>query len=91
MYGFILCFVVFYAVLIPRFQRIKPTLSRLGSNKISMPNRLIETWLLVTATLFPMNTVLRARKSDWDLHESLSFLALILGVALGMVADMTKL
>lgn len=89
MYGFVLSFVIFYALLVPRFQKIKPTLTKLGSNQISMPNRLIETWLLVTATLFPMNTVLNARKSDYDLKESLSFLALILGVILGMVADVS--
>lgn len=89
MYGFILSFVIFYALVLSRFQTIKPTLSKLGSNKIAMPNRLIETWLLVTATLFPMQTVLKARQSDFDLKESLSFLALILGVFLGMIADVS--
>lgn len=90
MYGFILCFVLFYTVFVPRFQTaIKPTLSKLGANKIAMPNQLIESWLLVTATLFPMNSVLRARKSDYDLKESLSFMALIFGVFLGMVADVS--
>jgi len=90
MYGFFLCFIIFYALVLPRFQTIKPTLSKLGSNKIEMPNRLIDSWLLITATIFPMQTVLKARKSDFDLKESLSFLALILGVFLGMIADVSK-
>lgn len=90
MYGFILSFIIFYALVLPRFfQTIKPTLSKLGSNKIEMPNRLIDSWLLITATIFPMQTVLKARKSDFDLKESLSFLALILGVFLGMIADVS--
>lgn len=90
MYGFVLSFVIFYAIIVPRFQgSIKPALTKLGANKIAMPNRLIEIWLLVTATLFPMNSVLKARKSDYDLQESLSFMALIFGIFLGMVADVS--
>lgn len=90
MYVFVLCFVLFYALITYNFQSsIRPTLSRLGTNKITLPDRLIEAWLLVTATLFPLNSVLRARKSDFDFKESLSFMALILGVVLGMVADVS--
>lgn len=90
MYGFILCFVLFYSFVIPYFQAIKPTLSKISSNKISLPNRLIDSWLLITATLFPMNAVLRARKSDYNLQESLGFMATILGIVLGLVADVSN-
>lgn len=90
MYVFILSFILFYALVVSRFDTsVKPALTRLGTNKIVLPNRLIEVWLLVTATLFPLNSVLRARKSDFDLKETLSFLALIFGVFLGMVADVS--
>lgn len=89
MYAFILSFIVFYSIIIPHFHSIKPTLSKLGANRIAMPSRLIESWLLVTATLFPMNAVLKARKSDYDLRESLGFLATIFGVFLGMIADVS--
>jgi hypothetical protein len=90
MYLFVLCFVVFYAIVAFRFQSaIKPTLSAIQANKISLPDRLIEGWLLVTATLFPLNSVLRARKSEFQLKDSLGFMALILGVFLGMIADVS--
>lgn len=91
MYAFFMIFVVFYSLIIPRFQTtIKPTLCKLGSNKIAMPNRLIESWLLITATLFPLTSVVKARESGYDLKESLSFLALILGVFLGLIADVSN-
>ena len=91
MYVFILSFIVFYALVVLRFENtISPALTRLGTNKIVLPNRLIEVWLLVTATLFPLNSVLRARKSDFELKETLSFMALIFGVFLGMVADVSN-
>lgn len=90
MYVFILSFVVFYSLIVLRFETsMKPALTRLGTNKIVLPNRLIEVWLLVTATLFPLNSVLRARKADFEMKETLSFLALIFGVFLGMVADVS--
>ena len=90
MYVFVLSFIVFYALVVLRFEStISPALSRLGTNKIVLPNRLIEVWLLVTATLFPLNSVLRARKSDFELKETLSFMALLFGVFLGMVADVS--
>lgn len=88
MYIFILSFVLFYAIIVSRFETsLKPALSKLGTNQIVLPNRLIEIWLLVTATLFPLNSVLSARKSDFQLKETLSFMALIFGVFLGMIAD----
>ena len=91
MWVFILSFIVFYAIITTRFDAsVKPALTKLGTNKIVLPNRLIEVWLLVTATLFPLNSVLRARKSDFELKETLSFMALIFGVFLGMVADITN-
>lgn len=90
MYVFVLSFIVFYALVVLRFEStISPALTRLGTNKIVLPNRLIEVWLLVTATLFPLNSVLRARKSDFELKETLSFMALLFGVFLGMVADVS--
>ena len=90
MYVFILSFIVFYALIIPRFDTsVKPALTKLGTNKIAVPNQLIEVWLLVTATLFPLNSVLSARKSDFELKQSLSFMALIFGVFLGMIADVS--
>lgn len=90
MYLFVVSFVLFYALVSLRYQSsIKPALIRLGVNKVQVPNRLVESWLIVTATLFPLNSVLRARRSDYDLKESMSFLALILGVILGLVADVS--
>ncbi|CAM9104796.1 unnamed protein product [Sphacelaria rigidula] len=90
MYVFILSFIIFYGLITLKFETtMKPALTRLGTNKIVLPNRLIEVWLLVTATLFPLNSVLKARKSDFDLKETLSFLALIFGVFLGMIADVS--
>lgn len=89
MYSFLLSFILFYALVINRYDSIQPALKTISSNRIVLPNRFIEGWLLVTATLFPLNSVLRARKSNFDLDESLSFMALIFGVLLGMVADVS--
>lgn len=88
MYAFLLSFILFYTIVVNRYDTdIKPALSNLSTNKILLPSRLIDLWLLVTATLFPLNAVMRARKSNFDMEQSLSFMALIFGVLLGMVAD----
>lgn len=86
-YGFVLSFVVFYAIILTRYDSIKNTFVKMPRNSITLPSRLIDGWLLVTATLFPLNSVLKARRSNFDMRDSLSFFALIFGVLLGMIAD----
>jgi len=88
MYAFLLSFILFYAIVITRFDNsIRPTLNKISTNSISLPDKLITFWLIVTSSLFPLNAVMKARKSSFDLEESLPFMALIFGVILGMVAE----
>ena len=88
MYAFLLSFVLFYAIVIMRFDSsIRPTLNKFSANTIILPDKLIGFWLVVTSTLFPLNAIMRARKADFNMEESLPFMALILGVILGMVAE----
>lgn len=88
MYAFLLCFILFYAIVINRFDSvIRPTLAKISFSKVSPPDNLINFWLIITSSLFPLNAVLKARKSDYSLDDSLPFMALIFGVMLGMVAE----
>jgi len=88
MYSFLLSFILFYAIVLMRFDSsIKPTLNKLSTNTIILPDKLISFWLVVTSTLFPLNAIMQARKSDFNMKESLPFMALILGVILGMIAE----
>ena len=88
MFTFILLFVLFYIIVALEFDSyLKPALNKISSNRVKYPSKLIEWWLLITASLFPLNSVLTARRSGFQLKQSLSFMALILGVVLGMVID----
>ena len=88
MIAFVLVFVIFYAIVLLEYDKyIGPTLRQISTNKVTLPTQLIEAWLLVTASLFPLNSVIKARKSGFDLRQSLSFIALILGIILGMIVD----
>ncbi|AAR26863.1 FirrV-1-A39 [Feldmannia irregularis virus a] len=88
MFTFIVFFIMFYVITILEFDAyLKPALSKMSSNTVKYPSKLIEGWLLVTASLFPLNSVLMARRSGFQLKQSMSFLALILGVILGMIVD----
>ena len=88
MYVFILTIILFFSLVVKGFDNsIKPALSKISTNGISIPAKLITFWLVVTQVLFPMNSILSARKSDFALVESLPFMATILGIMLGLVAE----
>lgn len=88
MYAFILTIILFFSLVVNGFDSsIKPALTKISTNGIIIPAKLITFWLIVTQVLFPMNSVLAARKSDFALVESLPFMATILGIILGLVAE----
>jgi len=89
MLAFVLVFVVFYAVLTNRFYTtIRPRLANLaGKGVIPFPTQLVASWILVTNTLFPMQAIMKARQADWTLDSSLSTMALVLGIVLGLTAE----
>lgn len=88
MLAFVLVFVVFYAVMTNRFYtNIRPALEKMSSNVVPFPTRLVDSWILVTNTLFPMQAIMKARRSNWQLDSSLSAMALFLGIILGLTAD----
>lgn len=88
MLSFILVFFVFYGIVVNRFYKnIRPVLERVSYNFVPLPYRLVEAWILVTSTLFPMQAIIQARKSNWRLDKSLSVLALLLGLILGLTAE----
>jgi len=89
MLSFVLVFIVFYAILTNRFYpSIRPRLEKIsGKGLIAFPTQLVASWILVTNTLFPMQAVMKARQSGWVLDSSLSAMALVLGIALGFIAE----
>lgn len=87
MYAFILFFIAFYAIVVNRFSTVRSALLGASQNIIPLPTKLIESWILVTQSLFPLQAILTARKSGWELDSSLQVVALILGVLLGFLAD----
>jgi len=90
MLSFILVFITFYAIVTNRFYKnIRPALSKMSSGPgiISFPTKLVASWILVTNTLFPMQAVMKARMSGWEFDASLSVMALVLGILLGLTAE----
>jgi len=89
MLSFILVFITFYAIVTNRFYKnIRPALAKMsGPGIISFPTKLVASWILVTNTLFPMQAVMKARASGWEFDASLSVLALVLGILLGLTAE----
>lgn len=88
MLAFILVFVVFYSVMTNRYYaNIRPALEKVSSNVIPFPTKLVESWILVTNTLFPMQAIMKARRSNWQLDSSLSSMALFLGIIMGLTAE----
>ena len=89
MLSFILVFITFYAIVTNRFYtNIRPALSKMsGPGIISFPAKLVASWIRVTNTLFPMQAVMKARISGWEFDASLSVMALVLGILLGLTAE----
>ena len=91
MYAFILTIVLFFSVVVNGFDSsIKPVMTKMTKSAIHVPTSLISSWLVVTQVLFPMNSIIAARKADFALKESLPVLAVLLGVILGMVSELNE-
>ena len=90
MLAFILIFIVFYTVVCANFSTaVKPVFSKLQTNQISVPSKLIQHWLIVSSSIISLNAVLKARKSDFEMEDSLSLCALVLGLMVGFAADIS--
>jgi len=87
MYAFILTIVLFFSVVVNGFDSsIKPVMNKMTKSAIHVPTSLISSWLVVTQVLFPMNSIIAARKADFGLPV----LAVFLGVILGMVSELNE-
>jgi len=89
MLAFVLVFITFYAIVTNRYySSIRPRLAKIsGKGIIPFPTQLVASWILVTNTLFPMQAIMKARESNWTLDSSLSSMALVLGIVLGLTAE----
>ena len=87
MYAFVLFFISFYAIAVNRYSHLQPALAKASKNVIPLPTQLLDGWVLVTQSIFTLQAILTARKSGWELDKSLQFLAILLGVTLGFLAD----
>jgi heme/copper-type cytochrome/quinol oxidase subunit 3 len=85
---FALVFAVYYLVVTQFFDKtIRPVGKKLQRDLIPLPKDVIDIWVLVAGSLFPMLSVVRARESDWDPKASRGAMASFLGVALGMIVN----
>ena len=64
-----------------------PVGKSIQKNYIQFPKEAVGIWVLVSSVLFPMLSVIKAREADWDPSQSLSAMASVLGVVLGMLVD----
>jgi len=72
MIKFILVIIIYYFFVNHFFDRsVRPMGRKIQRRLIPLPKELINTWILVAGTLFPMMSIVRARESDWDPKESL--------------------
>ena len=88
MHVFILTIILFFSIVVSGFDSVKPVLNNMTKSAIHLPSGLITSWIIVTQVLFPLNSVLAARKSGFALKESLPIFAILLGVTLGMVSEL---
>ena len=89
MYAFILTIVLFFAIVVNGFDSsLKPMISKMTTSSIHLPSNLITSWIIVTQVLFPLNSVIAARKSGFALIESLPVFSVLLGVILGMISEL---
>ena len=89
MLAFVLVFVTFYAIVTNRYYaNIRPAMAKIsGTGLIAFPTKLVAAWILVTNTLFPMQAIMKARTSGWEFDSSLSAMALVLGILLGLTTE----
>ena len=88
MYAFVLSIILFFYIVVKGFDSsVKPVLSKMTKSAILLPKDLIHFWIVITQVLFPLNSVLAARKSNFALRESLTVMATFLGLILGMVSE----
>lgn len=88
MIQFALAIIVYFLFVNNFFDRsVRPVGKKLQLDLIPLPKSLITAWLVIAAVLFPMSAITRARESDWEIHSSLTALANILGIILGMVVQ----
>ena len=88
---FILTIVLFFSVVVNGFDSsVKPVLNKMTKDVIHLPTNLISSWIIVTQVLFPMNSIIAARKAGFSLKESLPVCAILLGVILGMISDIKE-
>jgi hypothetical protein len=78
-----------YLQLVHKFfnRSVGPMCKRMQLNLIQFPKEYVGIWILVSGVLFPMTSVIKARESNWDQTSSLSAMAPILGLILGMIVD----
>ena len=66
---------------------VGPICKSIQTKLIKFPKEYVGVWILVSSVLFPMSAVIKARESDWNQSVSLSAMAPILGLILGMIVD----
>ena len=78
-----------YFVLVNKFfnRSVGPLGKRIQKNYIQLPKEAVGIWILVSSVLFPMSAVIKAREGNWEPQGSLSAMASLLGLVLGMLVD----
>ncbi len=88
MISFVLIIGVYFLLMNKFFHRsVGPVGKSIQKNYIQFPKEAVGIWVLVSSVLFPMLSVIKAREADWDPSQSLSAMASVLGVILGMLVD----
>lgn len=76
-----------YCLLVHTFfdKSVRPIGKKLGADFIPFPQDAVKAWILVATALYSTSSFVKARKSDWELEESMGALSVIMGIMLGFV------
>ncbi len=75
-----------YCIIVHKFfdHSVRPIGKKLGHDFIPFPKQAVKAWILVATALYSTSSFMAARKSDWQLDESLGALSVIMGIMLGL-------
>ena len=88
MIQFVIIFVLYFALMKMIFSsKIAPIGKKIEKRMIPFPSKFVTWWILVANALFPLSSIIRARKSGWSMEESMTAMSTFLGIFLGMIVD----
>lgn len=78
--------IALYCALMHKYfdKSVRPLGKKLARDFIPFPEEAVRAWILVATALYSTSAFMKARRSDWQLQESMGALSVIMGIILGL-------